>query len=243
LIFYVHGGGFIAANSLNGESYTQLITRKLNVPIVGIDYSKAPEYPYPTAIEEVLYTYCWALKHPEYFGSTLERIIFMAESSGSSIVKSFIIKCIENEIRIPDHFVSVCGACRVDGSMTPSRILSMFEPFLTVAILTMVLYCYTIGVEFKTFNETMGPKDASLIFPEEFLLSPILAKDEILKKFPKISFILPNVDPLLDENIELAKRLNKLGVDVTLKIIYGASHTFLNFAEVSLFHNLLNIFK
>lgn len=233
MIFYVHGGGFIAARTLYAESYTLLTTNKLNVPIVGIDYRKSPEYPYPKAIEEVFYAYCWALKHPEYFGSTLERIVFMSESSGSSLVKCLIIKCIENEIRVPDHFVSVCGACRVDGSMTPSRMLSIFEPFLIMASVTMLLYCYTIGKEFKTLNEVVAQKDSDLVIPKGILLSPIFAKNEILKKFPKISFILASVDPFLDENIELAKRLHELGVDVTVKIIYGAQHTFLNFSEVS----------
>ena len=55
-------------------------TTELDVPIVSIDYSLAPEAPYPRALEEVLYAYVWILQHASsLFGSTAEKVIFVGE--------------------------------------------------------------------------------------------------------------------------------------------------------------------
>lgn len=52
----------------------------LGVPILSIDYSLAPEAPYPRALEEVLYAYAWALKHAStLLGSTAEKVIFVGK--------------------------------------------------------------------------------------------------------------------------------------------------------------------
>lgn len=43
------------------------------------DYSLAPRAPFPRALEEVFYAYCWALKNCELLGSTAERVILVGE--------------------------------------------------------------------------------------------------------------------------------------------------------------------
>lgn len=40
------------------------------------------------------------------------------------------------------------------------------------------------------------------------------------------------LDPCLDDSVEFAKRLRRLGREVTLDILPGLSHGFLNFALV-----------
>ena len=44
------------------------------------------------------------------------------------------------------------------------------------------------------------------------------------------------LDPCLDDSVEFAKRCRRLGKDVTLDILPGLSHGFLNFALVSSIH-------
>lgn len=47
IFFHMHGGGFIAQTSKSHQSYLRQWSRKLGLPIFSIDYSLAPQAPYP----------------------------------------------------------------------------------------------------------------------------------------------------------------------------------------------------
>ena len=40
----------------------------LNVPILSVDYSLAPEYQFPYQLEEAFFAYCWAIKNCHLLG-------------------------------------------------------------------------------------------------------------------------------------------------------------------------------
>lgn len=68
LVVHIHGGGFVAQTSKSHEPYLKSWAQELGVPIVSIDYSLAPEAPFPRALEECFYAYCWAVKHCALLG-------------------------------------------------------------------------------------------------------------------------------------------------------------------------------
>lgn len=49
-ILHIHGGGFISMSSFIHQTYTRNWANELGVPIVSVDYGKAPEYPYPKGL-------------------------------------------------------------------------------------------------------------------------------------------------------------------------------------------------
>lgn len=54
IIVHIHGGGFIAMSSGSHQSYTRLWAKQLRVPVFSVDYSLAPQHPYPEALND-----CW----------------------------------------------------------------------------------------------------------------------------------------------------------------------------------------
>lgn len=70
LLFHCHGGGFTSQSSQSHECYLRHWAKQLEVPILSVDYSLAPQAPYPRALEEVTFAYCWALKNHNLLGST-----------------------------------------------------------------------------------------------------------------------------------------------------------------------------
>lgn len=58
--------------AFNFKTFLQIYLRHwahdLDVPIISVDYSLAPEAPFPRALEEVLLTYAWILTNPEKLG-------------------------------------------------------------------------------------------------------------------------------------------------------------------------------
>lgn len=68
LVVHIHGGGFVAQTSKSHEPYLKSWAQELGAPILSIDYSLAPEAPFPRALEECFYAYCWAVKHCALLG-------------------------------------------------------------------------------------------------------------------------------------------------------------------------------
>lgn len=56
-LLYVHGGGMVAMSPLGYRSITIPLARKLGVPIFAVDYRRAPEHPFPAALEDTLAAY------------------------------------------------------------------------------------------------------------------------------------------------------------------------------------------
>lgn len=77
--------------------------------------------------------------------------------------------------------------------------------------------------------------DDEFIFtvPRNYLMSPYLASNEILKQFPKTNIVSTIVDPCLDDCIEFGKKLRSLEVVTEVDVLGALNHGFLNFAGVS----------
>ena len=74
VLLHFHGGGFIAQSSASHEAYLREWAKELDIPIISVDYSLAPEARFPLALEEGLFVYEW-LQQPENhrsIGSTCE---------------------------------------------------------------------------------------------------------------------------------------------------------------------------
>ena len=80
LIIHCHGGAFVALNSENYECVMLQWAVCLDVPIISVDYSLAPEFPFPRSLQELLYVYAWALINPQVFGTTAKKIILIGKN-------------------------------------------------------------------------------------------------------------------------------------------------------------------
>ncbi|XP_033232111.1 hormone-sensitive lipase [Belonocnema kinseyi] len=87
----------------------------------------------------------------------------------------------------------------------------------------------------ETFNEEEINPLEEFVFsvPRDPLLSPYLASDNLLRKFPPVKILTVELDPCLDDCVMFAKKLKNLGNSITLDIIPGLPHGFLNFCLVS----------
>ena len=63
--------------------YLRYMAKELQIPILSIDYSLAPDAPYPQAVKEVYYAYVWALNNFDKLGTLGENIVFAGDSAGS----------------------------------------------------------------------------------------------------------------------------------------------------------------
>lgn len=142
LIFHCHGGGFVAQSSKSHELYLRDWAMALDVPILSIDYSLSPGAPFPRAIEEVFYAYCWALKNCHLLGTTATTIILAGDSAGANLNLALAIRCAEMNIRKPDGiFLAYCPV-RISFDPSPARLLCLMDPLLPFGFMMRCLKAY-----------------------------------------------------------------------------------------------------
>ncbi|KDE04867.1 hypothetical protein MVLG_04727 [Microbotryum lychnidis-dioicae p1A1 Lamole] len=104
LIFDVPGGGFICMDPTHHEERTLRWTIRTGKPVLGLDYGKAPEYPFPYAIDETYDVYkvlheskgkCIGMK------GTKLGIVMTGDSAGANIATAMVIKILETRPRLP----------------------------------------------------------------------------------------------------------------------------------------------
>ncbi|KAB1273811.1 Hormone-sensitive lipase [Camelus dromedarius] len=119
LVVHIHGGGFVAQTSKSHEPYLKSWAQELGTPILSIDYSLAPEAPFPRALEECFYAYCWAVKH-------------------CALLAAY-------GVRVPDGIMAAYPATMLQSTASPSRLLSLMDPLLPLSVLSKCVSAYAGG--------------------------------------------------------------------------------------------------
>uniref|UniRef100_A0A915PGC5 Hormone-sensitive lipase n=1 Tax=Setaria digitata TaxID=48799 RepID=A0A915PGC5_9BILA len=108
LLFHCHGGGYVATTSKSHETYLRLWAKLLNCSIVSVEYSLAPENPFPRPTEEVLYAYAYIINNAAQLGWTGEKICMIGDSAGGNLIMSVSLKLVQLGVkRIPDGIITV----------------------------------------------------------------------------------------------------------------------------------------
>lgn len=137
LVLDVPGGGFVAMGPRNSEDKLLSWAGQLKVPVLSIDYKKAPEYAYPYALHECYDVYhtimatngrCLGLS-----GSTRPRVVVTGESAGGNLAVGMTLMVLQsamaqgwqgdNVIPRPDGLVLAYPALnvRVESWMTDEQ--------------------------------------------------------------------------------------------------------------------------
>ncbi|KAI0986362.1 hypothetical protein GJ496_004883 [Pomphorhynchus laevis] len=241
IMFHIHGGGFIAEWSSTHETYLREWTDAFSIPILSVDYSESPKEVFPTPVLQCFYAYIWMLEEKP-MGWTGDNIVFVGDSAGGNIVTAVLLKAIDEGIRVPDQLFLFYPALNITSDLSPSRLVGLIDPVLNFHVMLACLKAYFGLISANNEGQTVLRKltedyNSQLLFDlhkiayetssNNFLASPVYASDEHLAKFPNTMFFVSSVDPLLDDSISMAKRLNNLGVDVHLEVFKDIPHGFL----------------
>ncbi|KAI6219526.1 hypothetical protein M3Y99_01656000 [Aphelenchoides fujianensis] len=113
LLIHCHGGAYVATSSKSHEAYLRMWAKYLDCPIVSVDYSLSPDFPFPRPTEEVLYVYAWILKNAGELR------------------------------RLPDGLIPIYTPFLFQYLPSPSRILSFADPLLHMGIVIRCAAAYT----------------------------------------------------------------------------------------------------
>lgn len=213
VVFHIHGGGYIAMNSSYYQIQTRPLTLELEMPIFSIDYRLAPNARYPENIEDCILCYFWMINYVEnIIGTQIETITVMGDSAGGGLSFSLVTWLIENRQRVPDLLLLSYPALRIEKTdFVKSSFIGLEDFLLHYSAMKTVTTFYT-------------PEGFERVDGENYYFNQVEIRDEVLSKFPKTRFFTTMHDPLRDDQINIVRRMQKIGVDILLNCFAHLQH-------------------
>lgn len=90
-IYHIHGGGFVAGSTRQVEFWVRPFARELGCAVVSIEYRRAPEHPYPAALDDCHAGLVWTFDHAAELGIDPQRIGVMGESAGGGLAAALAL--------------------------------------------------------------------------------------------------------------------------------------------------------
>ncbi|KAJ3300190.1 hypothetical protein HK104_003418 [Borealophlyctis nickersoniae] len=116
LILQLPGGGFVTMSPKCHDDYVSMWARQTKIPIVSIDYGKAPEHPYPWGLEECFDAYRSIVESNgetvgfEGWYTTDEKgnrvkkdpikIVMVGDSAGGNLAVGVVMRCLETHEKL-----------------------------------------------------------------------------------------------------------------------------------------------
>lgn len=213
LLVFFHGGGFVIGDLDTHDAPCRFLCKHAGVHVLSVEYRLSPEAPFPTAVNDALEGYRFAVAHAEALGADPARIGVAGDSAGGNL--SAVVAQLTRGERAPDFAVLIYPA--VDRSK-PYRSQELFgQGFLLTRD------------DIAFFDEQyFGGDPAARRDPR---LSPLLAED--LSGLCPSVVITAGFDPLRDEGAAYAGALEKAGNRVTLRCERDMIHGFFNMSGTS----------
>ena len=194
----MHGGGFVLGNAEMDDPFMMRIANNAKVKIINIDYSLAPEFPFPKALNECYAVVKYAKEHADEFGIDPQRIAVGGQSAGGNLSagiclmdkdnKALDIKCLILDYPPLDLYTEASLKPLPKGSL-PVFLCRLFDA--------------------SYFNQKEGRKNP--------LISPIYATVDDVRSFPPTLIISASNDSLCEEDEKFRDKLLEAGVKVTHK--------------------------
>jgi acetyl esterase len=207
-IFY-HGGGYVLGSVALYDPFCRKISQDLHCIIISVEYRCAPEFPFPTAIEDSYSATRWVANHLQQFQANPQKFYVMGDSAGGGIAA---VVAFRNRDR-QDFQLSgqILFYPWVDANNSQPSFTLFREGYgLTQDLMEIFTECYV-------------PDPNSRENPE---VSPLKAKS--FEGLPATVLITESHDVLRDQGNQYAQKLHSSGVPLMYKNYYPTIHGFLS---------------
>lgn len=200
LIIYLHGGCFVFGSIQSHQSLVSHISKHLALPVLFIEYSLAPEKPFPFSLDDIQKVYENIIfQYPE------NDIIFMGDSAGAGLAVSVLSRLNKKGNKIPSCLVLLSPWIDLSCSNTSLLINAYFDPILTKK-----------GLEYY----------ASL-YVKEHNLSEVNPIENISGPFPPTLILVGSREILLDDSKSIYYKLLGFQNKVKLSIYDNQNHVWM----------------
>ncbi|RLP54602.1 MAG: alpha/beta hydrolase [Ketobacter sp.] len=209
LVLFFHGGGWVHGNIETHDNLCRHLARITRTRVLAVEYQKAPENPWPTAVNDAIRAYRDVLERLPEFGLRNPVMAVAGDSAGGKLATVLARKLSHETIRSP------AAQLLIYPSADSPREVGSRKLFADGFLLT------DEGI--RKYRECYVPAGQDDRHPD---ISPLYADD--LDKSPPAVVVTAGFDPLRDEGRDYAKKLQQNGIQVQLLEFPGLVHGFAN---------------
>lgn len=205
--FGMHGGGFVAGNCEDIDFFCDMINKQLDINVVNINYRKAPDFPYPCAVNDAYDVVSWFYTNAVQYGFDTSRIAIGGHSAGANLAAVTSLQTVLKDapfrfkVQILDYPPIDLNRCAFDKFIHPMGI----PPEIAI----MFDACY------------ISPEDS-----DKPTVSPAVQDPSMLFGQPPTVILTAEYDSLRDEAELYASKLIAAGVPVWCRRFLGSPHGF-----------------
>lgn len=209
-LLYLHGGGWTFGGIESFMGIMSRLAERTHFAVLGIDYALAPEFPFPSSLDDCTWAWRWLTSQ----GSSEGPWFVAGDSSGANLALAMMADLRNSNQSLPKAAALVYGAyCGEEGS--ESQILFGQGQFgLTTARMAWFLNNYAPSAVPESARPRLFPIEADL------------------HDLPPLLVVAAELDPLRDDSVKLAKKLSQTNTPVEFRQVAGVIHNFLHWSEV-----------
>ncbi|HVU00100.1 MAG TPA: alpha/beta hydrolase [Polyangiaceae bacterium] len=214
LLVFFHGGAFVVGDLDSHDEPCRVLCHEANVNVLAVMYRRAPENPFPAAIDDAFAAFRWAKEHASELSADPSRIGVGGDSAGGNL--SAVVSQLGREAGVSPAFQLLVYPAVDRTTRYPSLELFQRGFFLTAEDIAWADSSY------------MGTRTELRADPR---ISPLRATS-LANLCPAATFTA-GFDPLRDEGEAYAEALSRAGVPSTVRRFSGLIHGFFNMGGVS----------
>ncbi len=214
LLVFFHGGGWVLGDLDTHDAVCRAISNAADCAVLSVDYRLAPEHPFPAAVEDAYAATEWAAEYAERINCDPGRIAVGGDSAGGNLAAVVALMA-------RDH----------DGPELAHQSL-LYPAVASPAIHEFDSYEDNAGgflLEAQSIEWFLDSYVPDPIDRHNAYFAPLLARD--LSGLPAATVLTAGFDPLHDEGIEYATRLESTGTAVNHHDYGGMIHGFVNLLD------------
>lgn len=208
VMLYIHGGGYVHGGVEAYRGLTGRYARALKAKVYAVDYRQAPEFPFPTPIDDVFQAYQTLLEQ----GTNPCSLMISGDSAGGAMVVTLMRKARDVGLALPAAAVAISPWANLTHSGVSATVRDGLDPLCSVAFLNQLARSFLAG-------ELPTHPDASPVFADVQGLSPTLIQ-------------VGENEVMLSDAIRLASHMSESRVRTTLEVWPEMFHVWHLFAGI-----------
>lgn len=210
LLVWLHGGGWVVGDLDTHDALCRRLARASGASVLAVDYRRAPAARFPAAAEDAVAAVRWAQGHAAALGMDPAAVGVGGDSAGGNLAAVAAL-ALRDAVTFQVLLYPITDVSHEHGSYADFA----DGPWLTAPLM-------------HWFRTHYVPGGADLRDPR---LSPLLAGD--LSGAPPAYVGVAGHDPLRDEGLAYARRLEQAGNEVVLDFLPAQMHGYAELAGVS----------